>query len=163
MHFCLKIFKLKKSFAGNNSSSVKQIIMFKKEKCESSSDADFTRSAYFAKIIRFPNNNPSVLLATQDDITRISHQYRASHATNVSNNSVKFSEELNLQHFLEWFGKFDRNIKLKSIKLQNNRIYFDCDVLKLLERSILADVAFDFDGSLDAHCMGIRQQIENIY
>lgn len=102
--FLFKTYQSDRCLTNGNSSSVQQRIEFheiSEENCDKlMSDANFKQSVYFAKFIGFPDNNPSVILATKDEITQIANQYQAS---NVSNNSAESSEELNLQHFLEWF------------------------------------------------------------
>lgn len=56
---------------------------------------------------------------------------------------------------------FDHNWKLKRVNFQDNPIiYIDCDIFKLLNRSVSVDVSWDIVEHLDLKCMDIIMKIK---
>lgn len=58
-------------------------------------------------------------------------------------------------------GSFDRNSKLKTIRLNDSIILKDpgCNIFILLERSVLANILFSFSWELDTQCMADKLKI----
>lgn len=121
--------------ADNNSSLIGQLIEFhniSEDICENKKkDEHFSRSVHFIKFNGFgvdnPDDSPSVFLVTKEDIARIAEQYRALNVSNISKNSVKSSEELNLEHFLKYFYESldflrERSNFAKFIKISTNLV-----------------------------------------